>query len=209
MIVALILLVIAGYILGSIPFGYVIGRFVSKDDIRKKGSGNIGATNVSRVVGFKWGLLTVFLDALKAVIPLLALKNALLMDSVFDRYVICATGFSIILGHIFSIFLNFKGGKGVAAFVGVILALKPIEALVCLLVFVVVLAITRYVSLSSMIAVSIFPVSIIVSGGINPETLPYIILSVLLMMTVIIRHKPNIIRLKNHEESKFSIKKKE
>lgn len=206
--IILFLLVLPGYFTGSIPFGYIIAKFVAKEDIRKQGSGNIGGTNVSRILGFKWGLLTVLLDALKAIVPLLVLKNILLTDSIPDRYVICAVGISIIIGHVFPVFLNFRGGKGVATFVGVIVALLPLETLVFLLCFVVLLSVTRYMSIASMVSVSIFPVIIIIFNGFNPGSLPYIVFSIFLMVMIIARHKANIIRLMNHEEPKFTFKKK-
>jgi len=205
----IIIYFIPAYLVGSISGGVIISKLVLNEDIRKHGSGNIGATNVARTLGYEWGLLTVSIDIFKAVVPLLVLKYFILTGSLQDTYILCGAGFFILLGHIYPVFLKFRGGKGVAVFIGMMLVLLPLETLIFLALYVIIAAITRYASLSSMISVAVFPVIIIFLNRVNAYILPYIILSVLLAIIIVIKHKENIVRLKNGVEHKFSFKKKE
>ncbi len=207
-IFVIILILFSAYILGSVPFGLIISKLRSKKDIRKEGSGNIGSTNVARVVGFGWGMLTVLLDVSKAVLPLLILRLFFLDINGFpDVYILCGVGFASVIGHIFPVFLLFRGGKGVAVFIGVMLVLLPVETLIFLGIYVLILAVSRYSSLASMFSVACFPFIIILAIGVDFQSLPFILLSVLLEIVIIIKHLPNIKRLKEGKEHRFSFKK--
>ena len=146
-----------GYLFGSCPNGYLISRRLGVD-IRKHGSGNIGATNVLRVLGKKWGYLVFFLDALKG---FLAVRSAFELASIAPgvRYEIIgiAAGLSCIIGHAFPIWLNFRGGKGVATSAGVLLGLMPIAMVSVFCVWLVLFKVTRYVSVASMVAAAALP----------------------------------------------------
>lgn len=196
------LLFVFAYLLGSIPSGYLIARYFYGVDIMKKGSGNIGFTNVTRVIGFRAGILTLFLDALKGAFPaylarffypdfLSYLNQALIVALVF---------FCAVFGHSFSIFLKFKGGRGVATAAGVLLVLFPQVFLILLIVFALVLAIFRYVSLSSITVALLFPVLVFL---FYPANLVLLIFSLILSSLVIIKHIPNIRRLLKGEEPKI------
>lgn len=202
------LTVLSAYILGSIPFGLIISKLRTNKDIRNEGSGNIGSTNVARVIGIGWGLLTVVLDMLKAVLPVLLLRLFVLdIGSVSDAYILCGVGFASVMGHIFPIFLLFKGGKGVASFIGVMMVLLPIETLIFLGIYVLILAVSRYSSLASMFSTACFPFIIILTIGLDNQSLPFIILSIVLELVIIFKHRGNIMRLKQGTENRFSFRK--
>ncbi len=204
------LFTLLGYILGSIPFGFIFTQLRAKKDIRSYGSGNIGSSNVARVLGIAWGLLTVLCDMLKAFLPLLLLKLFFYnSNTILDNCIISCVGMAIILGHIFSIFLKFRGGKGVATFIGMMLALFPMETLIYLGLYVLLLFVTRYTSLSSMISVGVFPIILLLVNRLKFNLLPYLIMTISLAIIIILKHKDNISRLKNGTESKFSFKKKD
>ncbi|HEO65533.1 MAG TPA: glycerol-3-phosphate 1-O-acyltransferase, partial [Spirochaetes bacterium] len=151
-ILMILLYFIAAYIAGSIPSGYIITKLLSNKDIRDSGSGGTGATNVSRHLGIAYGLLTVVLDALKGVIPLI-IGRYVLSNSITDQYVLCGIAFFSIFGHIYPLFLRFKGGKGVATFIGVMLFLLPLETAFFLLLYVMLLLVFRYSSLASIVSI--------------------------------------------------------
>ncbi len=184
---------IGSYLLGSIPFGFLIYYFTEKKDIRKEGSGNIGATNVLRTKGKFFGILTLILDILKGVLPIVyGFKH-------FDnKILIIFAGGLAIIGHVFPFMLKFKGGKGVATFVGVFVAYKPISILVFLTVFLITVIISKYVSLGSILATtSVFFTLLFTSvAEISAITLVIVII-------VLFRHKSNITRLINGNENKL------
>src|SRR5438046_4064321 len=148
------LLVLFGYLLGSIPTGYVLG-FLAGVDVRKAGSGNVGATNVARVVGKRQGLLTLVADAAKGFIPVFVSAQFGLSATVIGF-----VGVAAFLGHLFPVFLKFQGGKGVATALGVFLGLAPLASLILILIFTVVVLSSRLVSLSSMTAAVLAPVAL-------------------------------------------------
>lgn len=193
------------YLLGSIPFGYLLVRIFRKQDIRATGSGNIGATNVVRSGAKGLGILTLLLDLLKA---FAAVKVAQYLapgapGSPSDLAV--AAGIAAILGHIFPVWLGFKGGKGVASALGVFLALAPIAALSSLGVFIVIFAITRYVSLASIVAAVMLPVFCLLW---MPDRSPVFVGGVIfLALLVIAKHHANISRLMQGTENRFGGKK--
>ena len=208
--------IIAAYLLGSVPFGLIIARAHGKD-LRTIGSGNIGATNVSRALGKKWGYFCFALDVLKGVVPTLA--TILLMKNYYTQtnghsvillWLWLAVGCAAILGHIFPIYVKFKGGKGVATSFGVALGIWPYYTLcaaVAIVVWVVVVLIWRYVSLASMVASVIFPSCLILAIALRAnweftELWPLLIISALIPVLVIARHQENMKRLLAGTESK-------
>lgn len=186
---------ICGYLIGSIPFGYILVRVFLKQDIRETGSGNIGATNVARSGRKGLAIATLLLDALKGFLP------AFLMGTFFGP---TAALFSII-GHMFPVWLKFRGGKGVATGAGAFLALAPIQLSMTLVIFAVVVAATRYVSLGSIAATVSFPILLWFTGAPDWRQLW---LAMFLPVTlgavlIIVRHKENIARLLSGTENKF------
>jgi glycerol-3-phosphate acyltransferase PlsY len=189
------------YLLGSIPFGYLLVKIFRKQDIRATGSGNIGATNVARSGAKGLGIATLLLDLGKA---FLAVKIAQhLAPSNYDIAVAAAV--AAILGHVFPVWLGFRGGKGVASALGVFLALTWPSALAILGVFLVVFLITRYVSLASIIAAAVFP---LFGFWFVPFRTPIVIVGFLLIpLIIIVKHHQNIRRLLSGTESRFGSRK--
>jgi len=211
----LLLLVLPAYLLGSIPFGLVVGK--SKGiDVRTAGSGNIGATNVGRLLGKKYFFVVFFLDLLKSFIPML-IASALVQrvpPAQRDAHVYLhwlLVGFAAVLGHMFSVFLKFKGGKGVATSAGVMLGLVPyytLPGLVAILIFMPVFFATRYVSLSSMIGACTFPIAYVAIGealgwNITGSQLPLLIFAIVMALLIVYRHRANIQRLLAGTENRF------
>ena len=200
MILLYLLLIIASYFIGAIPTGVVLARAFSGKDIRQEGSGNIGATNVTRVLGKKFGALTLVGDLLKGFLPVWV--GSYLVSSL---NVVCLMGCAAFLGHLFPVYLKFKGGKGVATALGVFLYLSPIVILVEIIVFVFVVGIWRYVSLGSLIAAASMPLLLVIIG--SPK--PVVLLSMAFALLIFIKHKANIQRLLNGTENKFGTKKEQ
>lgn len=194
-----VVLMIVAYILGSIPNALWIGKVFKGIDVREHGSKNTGSTNAARVLGAKLGVLTLILDISKGAIP--TLIATMLLDSSIS---VILVGICAILGHSFSIFMKFKGGKAVATTVGVFIVLVPGAILLAAVIFFLVFGITRYVSLSSMIGAISLPIWIILFY----KNIPLTIFGIIIAILIIVRHKSNIQRLLNGTESKFSINKK-
>jgi acyl phosphate:glycerol-3-phosphate acyltransferase len=188
-----ILLLLSAYLLGSIPTGLLLGKALGVN-IRETGSGNIGATNVYRTMGRKVGILTLLGDCLKGVIPVLVAKWLDLPD-----VWIAAVGLAAFLGHVYTIFLGFKGGKGVATALGVFLATSPLSVLIAIGVFSLVLYSWRYVSLASITAAVVIPILVWLIE-LKPEL---IVMSFLIAAIVIFRHRENIARLRAGTENRF------
>ncbi len=186
---------ILAYLCGAIPFGYIIAKIFKHIDIRKQGSGNTGATNVYRTISKPLGILTLILDALKGFIPvyLVTLTNP------SSYWIVIAVALVTILGHIFTVFLNFKGGKGVATACGAFLAMNSLAVLICFSVFVIILLIFRYVSLASIFAAIMLPISLYLLHS-SSELLVF---SCVISVLVIVRHISNIKRLLNGTENKI------
>jgi acyl phosphate:glycerol-3-phosphate acyltransferase len=185
------------YLLGSIPFGYLLVRLFRHEDIRNTGSGNIGATNVARSGAKGLGVLTLILDALKGYVSVIFALHLSHGNTAFG--VVAAV--AAILGHVFPIWLRFRGGKGVATALGVFLALTPATALAVLAVFVIVFALTRYVSLASIIASAAFP--FIALYFIHDHT-PIVIGGLFFIpLLIILKHHQNIRRLLAGTEHRF------
>jgi len=202
---AYITVAIVAYAIGSINFAVLFSRKFAGFDVREKGSKNAGTTNVLRTVGKKVAALTLFCDILKGVIAILAAIFAKNMGEGIDinnlKYV---AGFMVILGHTFPIFFEFRGGKGVATSIGVLLMLNWKIGLICLIFGISIIAITKMVSLGSMLAALLFPIlAIFIHEGI---TFFGIIVSCLIAVLVIFNHRANIKRIKEGKENKLSFK---
>ncbi len=191
----LIMSILISYILGSIPFGLLVG-FMANKDVRKAGSGNIGFTNVLRVCGAKWGVPVLILDIFKGFAPAFWIAPALAGNRQ-DILLPVMCGVAAILGHNFPVWLRFKGGKGVATSAGVVLALMPRALGVALVVWLTVVAISRYISLGSMLASTALAGAYFcfTATPFSRERLPLTIMALLLPLLVILRHKGNIQRL--------------
>ncbi len=193
------------YLLGSIPFGYVLVLIFRQQDIRATGSGNIGATNVARSGGKGLGILTLVLDLLKAFAAVKIAQHLAPGMPGFPSDLAVAAGIAAILGHVFPIWLRFKGGKGVASALGVFLALAPLAALCALGVFIVIFAITRFVSLASILAAFTMPVFCML---FMPDRTPMFVGGIIFIaLLVIAKHRANIDRLVQGTESRFGRKK--
>lgn len=193
------------YFLGSVPFGLVLGRVCCKIDVRTAGSGNVGATNVARLCGFKWGVLTLFLDAAKGAVPvalaqylLPSLLPALIPDKTLATFV-GLTGLAAVLGHLYSYFLKFRGGKAVATTVGVYLVLLPGHLIVAAALCIFVIRRWGYVSLGSITLVCSMPILMIFSGMFTRD-FSHIVLVAVIAGLVVNSHMDNIVRLIAGEE---------
>ena len=187
-----LIIAISSYLLGSIPFGFILTKVFLKKDIRDIGSGNIGATNALRTGNKSLGFATLALDIGKAVLPVLYIKFN------YPDYVFIAS-LSIFLGHVFPIWLKFKGGKGVATYVGILFSLNLILGFVFVVSWGITFFISKYSSLSSLIASLIVPLYLIFFK--NYDSIFFIIMFVLIFYT----HRENVKRLKNKEENKTKI----
>jgi glycerol-3-phosphate acyltransferase PlsY len=200
----LITLAIA-YLLGSIPFGYLLVRLFRREDIRSVGSGNIGATNVARAGGKGLGIVTLSLDLLKGLAAVLIAKHLAPGTPGNPSDLAVAAGIAAILGHVFPVWLGFKGGKGVASALGVFLALAWPAAISALVVFILVFALTRYVSLASILAAVMIPPFALLW---MPDRSPVFVGGVIfLALLVVSKHHSNITRLMQGKESRFGSKK--
>jgi len=202
----LLISIIIAYLLGSIPTSYLMGKLLKGIDIRKFGSGNVGATNALRVLGTKVGIITLIIDILKGFFAVLIGK--LLVPESSDLMLIII-GIAAILGHIFTIFLKFKGGKGVATSAGVFIALTPIPLVIALLLFIVTVWISKYVSLGSILAsLTLFMVELIINISNSFAEIEKLVMVFVVALFIIIRHKSNLKRLLSGKENKISFKKK-
>jgi glycerol-3-phosphate acyltransferase PlsY len=196
---------VAAYLLGSIPFGLILAKLFGGTDVRKEGSGNIGATNVARVVGPLAGILTLILDGAKGAAAVLLAER---LSNTSATWMMIA-GMAALLGHCYSVWLEFKGGKGVATAAGVFLALCPLAFLGAILLFIVVVVFWRYVSLGSISAAAAIPLLMYflwAPGHAPPLVVTFGSLAIALL--VVYKHDANIQRLVEGAEPKFSFSKK-
>jgi glycerol-3-phosphate acyltransferase PlsY len=202
-------LLIAGvaYLLGSIPFGLILVRVVRGEDVRLSGSGNIGATNVARTGGAKLGVATLVLDALKGYAGVAFAIAISHREASIDAGLAAAlAALCAILGHVFPVWLKFRGGKGVATAVGAFLGLAPRAVLVVLAIFLIIVAISRYVSLGSIIASAAFPVlAYFLYRGTS--TIADLLVMFAASLLIILKHKANIRRLLNGTENRLQFHK--
>jgi glycerol-3-phosphate acyltransferase PlsY len=194
----ILLLLIFGYLLGSVPTGVILTRAFSDVDPRTRGSKNIGATNIYRTAGKKLGIITLLGDILKGLIPVLIARSTL------DSHLwIGAVALAAFLGHLYPIYLKFKGGKGIATGLGAFLALAPLAAVLSFLVFAAVVYKSRYISLGSLTATAAFPVLL----ALLHFPAIYIPFAVTIGALIFYRHRENIQRLLAGKENKFGAKK--
>ncbi len=200
----IIICLIIGYLCGCLSTAYFIGK-ANHIDIRKYGSGNAGTTNAMRLLGVKAGLLTFLGDALKAFIPILLITYVFFKQDPNVNLLALYTGLGVVVGHNFPFWLRFKGGKGIAATGGVILAFDWRIGLAAFIVFVASVAITRYVSVGSLLISLLFPIGVLI---IYPGDIHMLLVSVIFTVLAFIRHRTNIKRLMNGTENKLGQKVK-
>lgn len=216
----LTLIVVLSYLAGSIPTSLLISKMVSGIDIRNHGSGNAGGTNVWRVLGWKYGLLVIILDALKGVLAVVLIARLHYGNfpfnnlTPFDDFTLVQiiAGTAAIIGHVWSIFADFRGGKGIATGLGILITIVTVDILVALGVFLVVLILSRYVSLGSMLAALSIPLTMIIRENVfhvditgYHTLLPFMIaISIFVLYT----HRKNIVRIMNGNETKVRFSRK-
>ena len=191
-----IVLVFISYFIGNISFSYVLTRIKLKEDIREFGSGNAGTTNVLRVLGKKYAIMVLAGDMLKGIC---AITIGILFTTNDLFLVMC--GLAVILGHNWPVLMGFRGGKGIATSIGVFIIYDPIIALVCLSFGISIILISRYVSLGSILGMAVLPIIVVLFGRIPEE----LILSIFISLITIYRHRSNISRLINRNESKLKL----
>ena len=197
---AIILSLLLAYLLGAIPFGYLLFRLRTGEDIRRYGSGNIGATNVARLLGRSAGILTLLLDAAKGYVAVW-LAARLSGEHIGAT---CAAALAVMLGHAYPVFLRFRGGKSVATFIGAFTYLTPLAVLLAAILFVIVVAKTRYVSVGSISSSVTFPLAVWLMY-FPPFVL--VLTSILAALLIVWRHRENIHRLREGRENRFSLRK--
>ena len=216
----LAIIVILSYLVGSVPNSIIVSKMVRGIDIRQHGSGNAGGTNVMRVLGWRYGMVVIILDAVKGIIAVLLIARLhygpLPFNNVspFDDFTLVQiiAGVAAVIGHIWTIFAEFKGGKGIATALGMLLMLITFEMLIAIGVFLIVVTISKYISLGSLVAALSIPLSLILRENVLHDhingyntILPFVIFLTLL---VIFTHRKNLVRIFNGTENKFSFKKK-
>ena len=197
--------ILSAYLIGSIPSSVWIGRVFYRIDIREHGSGNAGATNTFRVIGVRAGISVLLLDTLKGFLAVLLAGFFPFTQTGSEQYMMLreAMGLVAVAGHIFPVFAGFRGGKGVATLLGVSLALVPMPVLACLLVFLSTLALSRYVSLSSLLAALALPAAVFLLA--NPLYCSMLVYAMLTSIIIIVTHTRNINRLLRGEEARIRL----
>ena len=218
--ILLAIIVILSYLVGSIPNSIIISKAARGIDIREHGSGNAGGTNVMRILGWKYGTFVIALDILKGIFAVVVIARLfygpLPFENVspFDDFTLVQiiAGVSAVIGHIWTIFAGFKGGKGIATALGMLFMLITVEMLIAVGVFLLVVTISRYVSLGSLLAAISIPISLVLRENVfhhhihgYTTILPFVVLVVLL---VLFTHRQNVVRIFNGTENKLSFKKK-
>ncbi|MCK4630154.1 MAG: glycerol-3-phosphate 1-O-acyltransferase PlsY [Bacteroidales bacterium] len=201
-LVVLISIIISAYLLGSIPTSVWVGKIFYGIDIREHGSGNAGATNTIRVLGWKAGLPVMIVDVLKGFAAVTLIRFVQSPPPGTDQFVNyqLMLGGAAVIGHIFPVFAKFRGGKGVATLFGMVLAISPFSTMVCAGVFLITLFLTKYVSLSSILAGFTFPVAVIVIFHTSVTSM--VVFSIAVSVLLLLTHQKNIGRLLRKEESK-------
>ncbi len=196
-----IVLIVIAYLLGSIPVGLIVARLMGGADPRKSGSGNIGATNIVRTLGKGAGVVTLIGDMAKGAGPVFYALYYL--GNAGGPNLVSLVALATVCGHIFPVYLGFKGGKGVATALGVLVVVSPLAALICAAVFGVIVFFTRYVSLGSMYAAVTMPLAL----ALVPGKLYFVPVSVLIAMLIVFKHKDNIKRLRERTENRLGAAK--
>jgi glycerol-3-phosphate acyltransferase PlsY len=192
-----VLVLVAAYLIGGIPFGYLLVKLKSGQDVRGMGSGNIGATNVLRTSGRAMGVITLVLDMAKAVFAMWLADRLCAGSPVW----MSLTALAVMAGHAYPVFLHFKGGKAVASFIGAFAYLTPLPLLAVLIVFVATVAFTRHISVGSILAAGLFPIAVFL---ISHPPAPVMIASLIAGVFIVMRHEANIQRIRAGNESVFS-----
>lgn len=209
MMATYILMAVIAYAIGSVNFSVIISKKMAGFDVRERGSGNAGTTNMLRSVGKGPAALTLVLDILKGIVAILIAKFIVgnIASEANTAILVQIAGFFAVVGHTFPVFFGFKGGKGVATSLGVLLVMNPLIGGICLVFALVVMALTRMVSLGSIMAAILFPVlTIFIKDGYIADGYNYIIFGVAMAVLVIFNHRSNIKRLYNGSENKLSFK---
>jgi acyl phosphate:glycerol-3-phosphate acyltransferase len=204
MLIQAILLTVFAYLVGSISTGVVLSKIFGQGNLQAEGSKNIGATNVSRLMGMKWGILTLLGDTLKGMIIVWIGQWVFAGQGDQGFFLIALMSLAVFLGHIFPVFLGFKGGKGVATALGIFVLLGPKAILVALPIFVLVVLLRKYVSLGSLVAAGSFPVLMIIFN----YHFYTVMLAIVIAAVIILKHKENIFRLIKGEEKPWRTQKK-
>lgn len=205
--IQLLFLLLLSYITGSIPTSIILGKIVKGIDIREHGSGNAGGTNVFRVLGWKPALIVVIIDISKGWLPTAIYATTLFqgqpITDIGTIQILC--GFAAVLGHTYTIFAGFHGGKGIGTIAGMLIALFPIALPLCIIVFVITLIATGYVSLSSIMATVALPIILLILPifGIQQSSLSLLIFALLIPWFAIFTHRSNIVRLRDGTENRF------
>lgn len=210
MLIFSLLMILVSYILGSIPPAYLIGRIFYRVDIRTQGSGNVGGANAGRLFGYHVMVIVALYDILKGTISIiltrLVAENNLATTGVFAEVdnIVALSGFFVILGHCYSVWLNFSGGKGGATTAGVVLALSPLGFVVLLVFWGLIVGFTRFTSLGNLLGVLILPIVFLIQPG---ET-AYLVLGIALVFLIYWKHRENVGRLLRGEERKLGTREK-
>lgn len=194
-----IIAIIISYTIGAIPFAYIMTRLLVGKDVREFGSGNVGATNAGRVLGFKYGFMVAVLDVLKAILAVSIARW--LLSAELPEFSLLIIALFVIIGHNWSIFLRFSGGKGVATTCGVLFSLYPLAFFIFFIIWLIVVLFSRYISLASIISgVSLPLVIYLLKGDIYD-----IIFALIFAILIVLRHRTNINRLINKSENKINL----
>ncbi|MEY4188009.1 MAG: acyltransferase [Planctomycetota bacterium] len=208
MVLLVLACVLVSFLIGGIPFGFLAGRLLLGDDIRRHGSGNTGATNVWRVLGWKAGVLVLLLDALKGMLPVLASAVVMRRAGVDDQGQVAPlmSGLAAIFGHMYPVWLGFRGGKGVATALGVVVVAAPLHSAAALVVFALSLGLFRMVSLASILAALgflVFHLQKYGLSGLSANRLPLTLFSLIVPAVIIWRHRTNLVRIFNGTERRI------
>lgn len=213
-------IIVLSYLIGSIPTSIIVSKAVKGIDIRKHGSGNAGGTNVMRVLGWKHGLFVILLDAVKGVLAVVVVARLHYGNipfqniTPFDDFTLVQiiAGISAVIGHVWTIFAGFKGGKGIATAVGMLLMIITVDMLIAIGVFIIVVTISRYVSLGSLLGSVAVPLSLIIRENVFNVDIPsyHTILPFIIAVSlfVVYTHRKNVVRILDGSENKLSFKKK-
>ncbi|MCA9061137.1 MAG: glycerol-3-phosphate 1-O-acyltransferase PlsY [Planctomycetaceae bacterium] len=213
MMTAFAVIATAGFLIGGIPFGYLAGWVSLREDIRQHGSGNIGATNVWRVLGARWGVVVLLLDALKGMGPTLLARwwfqSADLVS--WNQTAMVTGGIAAVMGHMYPVYLRLRGGKGVATGLGVVAVVGPLPTLAALLIFLLLATTTRIIALASMGAAVTYGVAQLVQLGgeaMEPHQIALTAFAISVPLLIIWKHRSNISRILSGTESRFSFRRR-
>ncbi len=209
MVATYILMAIIAYAIGSVNFSVILSKRIAGFDVREKGSGNAGTTNMLRSVGRGAAALTLILDIAKGLVAILvAYLLGKVIDNINSAILVQLAGFFVVLGHTFPAFFGFRGGKGVATSLGVLLFINPLIGVICLVFALVVMILTRMVSLGSIMAAVLFPVlTIFIKDNYIVDGYNYVIFGIAMAVLVIFNHRSNLKRIYSGTENRVSLKK--